>query len=178
MKRVFVMAILATALLSGAARAASIGGGFFAGVAVPIVQEDQDNGSIWGLRAPVKLVPLLAVEPYFSMATLGDKTVTIGGFSTTREGSEITGFGLNAMLTMGGPVRFYPFGGIGTAKYKRAGQDESFTAYNLGLGLGLGVIPKVDLDLRGEFQAAANEGISRKTVNITLGASYAIFSLP
>jgi opacity protein-like surface antigen len=178
MKRVFVMAIVATALWSGLARAASIGGGFFAGVAVPVVQEDQDNGSVWGLRAPVKLVPLLTVEPYYSSSSLGDKTVTIGGFSTTREGSDITSFGVNALLTMGGPVRFYPFAGIGTAKYERTGQDESFTAYNLGLGLGLGVIPKVDLDLRGEFQAATNEGVSRKTLNITLGASYAIFSLP
>jgi hypothetical protein len=178
MKRLLVMAIVATALLSGVARAASIGGGFFAGVAVPVVQEDQDNGSIWGLRAPVKLVPLLTVEPYFGMSTLGDKTVDIGGFSTTREGSEISGFGLNAMLTMGGPVRFYPFAGIGTAKYKRSGQDESFTAYNLGLGLGLGVIPKLDVDLRGELQAATNEGTSRKVVNVTLGASYSIFSMP
>lgn len=178
MKSVFVMALVASALLSGVARAASIGAGFFAGVAVPVVQEDQDNGSVWGLRAPVKLVPLLTVEPYFSSSTLGDKTVTVGGFSATREGSDITAFGVNAMLTMGGPVKFYPFAGLGTAKYKRTGQDESFTAYNLGLGLGIGVIPKVDLDLRGEFQAAANEGISRKVVNITLGASYAIFSLP
>lgn len=178
MKRFLLMAIVATALLSGVARAASIGGGFFAGVAVPVVQEDQDRGSVWGLRVPVKLVPLIAVEPYFSMATLGDKSVTVGGFSTTREGSEVSGFGLNAMLTMGGPVRFYPFAGIGTAKYKRAGQDESFTAYNLGLGFGLGVIPKLDLDLRGELQAATNEGTSRKVVNITLGASYSIFSMP
>jgi hypothetical protein len=104
--------------------------------------------------------------------------VTVGGFSATREGSEVTGFGLNAMLTMGGPVRFYPFAGLGTAKYKRSGQDESFTAYNLGLGFGVGVIPKLDLDLRGEFQAATNEGVSRKVVNVTLGASYAIFSMP
>jgi len=177
-KRVIVMAVVASALLSGVARAASIGAGFFVGAAVPIVQEDQDNGSVWGLRAPVKLVPLVTVEPYFSSASLGDKTQSVGGFSVTREGSDVTAFGLNAMLTMGGPIRFYPFAGIGTAKYKRTGQDESFTAYNLGLGLGLGVIPKVDIDLRGEFQAAANEGVSRKVVNITLGASYAIFSLP
>jgi hypothetical protein len=108
---------------------------------VPIVQEDQDNGSVWGFRAPVKLVPLLTAEPYFSSASLGDKTVTVGGFSATREGSDVTSFGLNAMLTMGGPIRFYPFAGIGTAKYKRTGQDESFTAYNLGLGFGIGVVP-------------------------------------
>ena len=178
MKNVFVMALLATALLSGAARAASIGGGFYAGVAVPIVQEDQDKGSVWGLRAPVKLVPLLTLEQYISSASLGDKTPTSGGFSATPEGSDISGFGLNAMLTLGGPVRFYPFVGLGTAKYKRTGQDESFTAYNAGLGFGIGVVPKLDIDLRGELQAAVDGDVSRKVVNITLGASYSIFSMP
>ena len=178
MKRVIVMALVATALCTSVARAASIGFGFFAGASVPIVQEDQDNGSLWGFRAPVKLVPLLAVEPYFSSASLGDKTQEIGGFSVTREGSDVTGFGLNAMLTMGGPVRIYPFVGIGSAKYKRTGQDESFTAYNLGLGFGVGLIPKLDLDLRGELQAASDGDVSRKVVNISLGASYSIFSIP
>ena len=96
----------------------------------------------------------------------------------SKEGSDVSGFGLNALLTMGGPVRFYPFVGLGTAKYKRTGQDESFTAYNAGLGLGIGVIPKLDIDLRGELQAAVDGDVSRKVVNITLGASYSIFSLP
>ena len=178
MKRVIVMVLVATALCSSAARAASIGFGFFAGASVPVVQEDQDNGSLWGLRAPVKLVPLLTVEPYFSSAALGDKTQSVGGFSVTREGSDVTSFGLNAMLTMGGPVRFYPFAGIGSAKYERTGQDESFTAWNLGMGLGIGIIPKLDLDLRGEFQAASDGDVSRKVVNLSLGASYSIFSIP
>lgn len=178
MKRWIVMALVASALSSGVARAASVGLGFFGGASVPIVQEDQDNGSVWGFRAPVKLVPLLAVEPYFSSAALGDKTVNVGGFTATREGSEVKSFGVNAMLTMGGPVRFYPFAGIGSAKYERTGQSESFTAYNLGLGFGVGIIPKLDLDLRGEFQAAVDGDVSRKVVNISLGASYSIFSIP
>lgn len=178
MKRVIVMALVATALCTSVASAASVGFGFFAGASVPIVQEDQDNGSLWGFRAPVKLVPLLAVEPYFSSASLGDKTQSVGGFSVTREGSDVTSFGVNAMLTMGGPVRIYPFAGIGSAKYKRTGQDESFTAYNLGLGFGVGLIPKLDLDLRGELQAASDGDVSRKVVNISLGASYSIFSIP
>lgn len=178
MKRAFMMALVATSLLAGASHAASIGFGFFAGASVPVVQEDQDNGSVWGLRAPVKLVPLFAVEPYYSSAALGDKTQSVGGFSLTREGSDVTAFGVNAMLTMGGPVRFYPFVGIGTAKYERTGQSESFTAYNLGLGLGIGIVPKLDFDLRGELQAAASDGVSRKVVNISLGASYSIFSIP
>lgn len=179
MKRVLVFALAATALLSGVARAASVGLGFFAGASVPILQDDQDNGSLWGFRAPVKLVPLFTVEPFFSSSGLGDKTIDIApGISTTREGSDVTTFGANAMLTLGGPFSFYPYVGIGSAKFKRTGQDESFTSYHMGLGLGISPMPKLGVHLRGELQAAADGDVARKMVNITLGASYSIFSLP
>jgi hypothetical protein len=36
----------------------------------------------------------------------------------------------------------------------------------------------VSVDLRAELQAAAKDGTSRKMGNITLGASYALFSMP
>ncbi len=178
MKRILVFALVATALLSNVARAGSIGLGFYGGASVPIVQEDQDQGTLWGLRAPVKLVPLFTLEPFFSSSALGDKTVDLGGFSTTREGSDVTTFGLNAMLTLGGPVSFYPYAGIGSAKFKRTGQDESFTSYHLGLGIGLSPIPKVSVDLRGELQAAVDGAVSRKMANISLGATYSLFSMP
>lgn len=178
MKRILVFALVATALLSNVARAGSIGLGFYGGASVPIVQEDQDQGTLWGLRAPVKLVPLITVEPFFSSSALGDKTVDLGGFSSTREGSDVTTFGLNAMLTLGGPVSFYPYAGIGSAKFKRTGQDEAFTSYHLGLGIGLSPIPKVSVDLRGELQAAVDGAVSRKMANISLGATYSLFSMP
>ncbi len=178
MKRMLVFALAATALLSSIAQARSIGLGFFGGASVPIVQEDQDQGTLWGFRAPVKLVPLFTAEPFFSSSALGDKTVDLSGFSVTREGSDVTTFGLNAMLTLGGPVSFYPFVGIGSAKFKRTAQDESFTSYHMGLGVGFSPIPKVSVDLRGELQAAADGGASRKMANISLGASYSLFSMP
>ena len=178
MKKILVCALVAIALHAGAARAGGVGLGFFAGASVPVVQEDQDKGSLWGLRAPVTIVPLLSVEPYFSSSALGDKTTDVGGFSVTRQGSDVTTFGVNAMLTMGGPVRFYPFAGIGSAKYKRTAQDESFTAYNLGLGFGITPAPKLGLDLRGELQAAVDGSVSRKLVNISAGLSYSLFSIP
>jgi len=178
MRKTLGYALVAVALCAGTARAASVGLGPFGGMSIPIVQDDQGNGSVFGLRAPVQLVPLLRVEPFWSTSTLGDKTVDVGGTSFTRTGSDVTTFGVNAMLSLGGPVTFYPFVGIGTAKFERAGQDESFTSYHMGLGLGLSPIPKLSVDLRAELQAAEKDGASRKMGNITLGASYAIFSLP
>jgi opacity protein-like surface antigen len=176
--RKILLVLAALAISAGPARAASVGLGPFGGVSIPIVQDDQGNGSVFGLRAPVQLVPLLRVEPFWSTSALGDKTVDAGGASYTRTGSDVTTFGLNAMLSLGGPVTFYPFVGIGSVKFDRTGQDESFTSYHMGLGLGLSPIPKVSVDLRAELQAAAKDGTSRKMGNITLGASYALFSMP
>lgn len=179
MKKLLVCAIVALASLASTAHAGSIGVGVFGGPSLPVLQADQDNGSLFGVRVPVKLVPLISVEPFFSKSSLGDKTIDIApGISTTRQGSDVTSYGLNAMLTMGGPVSFYPYAGIGQAKFKRTAQDESFTSYDLGLGLGLSPIPKVSFDLRGELQAAVDGSVSRKMFNITLGASYSLFSMP
>jgi len=178
MRRSLFSLLAALALCAGTARAGSVGIGAFGGASIPIVQDDQGNGSVFGLRAPVQLVPLLRVEPFWSTSALGDKTVDVGGFSQTRTGSDVTTFGLNAMLSLGGPVTFYPFVGIGTVKFDRTGQDETFTSYHMGLGLGLSPIPKLSVDLRAELQAAAKDGSSRKMGNITLGASYAVFSMP
>ena len=178
MRRNLVLVLAVLALGAGTANAASVSIGAFGGASIPIVQDDQGNGSLFGLRAPVQLVPLLRVEPFWSTSALGDKTVDVGGFSVTRTGSDVTTFGLNAMLSLGGPVSFYPFVGLGTVKFDRPGQDESYTSYHMGLGLGLSPIPKVSVDLRAELQAAAKDGASRKMGNITLGASYAIFSMP
>jgi hypothetical protein len=178
MKKFFVFAAAVLVMFAGTARAGSIGVGLFGGTSVPVLQDDQDNGTLYGVRAQVKLVPLFAVEPFFSTSALGDKTLNVGTLSLTREGSDVTTYGLNAMLTLGGPVSFYPYVGIGQAKFKRTAQDESFTSYHMGLGLGLSPIPKFNFDLRGELQAAVDGGVSRKMLNITLGASYSLFSMP
>ena len=182
MKRLLVFTLAALIALAGSAsgaRAGGIGVGVYFGTSIPELQADQDNGPIRGVRAPIKLVPLFTLEPFYSSSALGDKTIDIApGVSTTREGSDVTSYGLNAMLTMGGPVTFYPFAGIGQANFTRTGQDEKFTSYSLGLGLGLSPVPKVGLDFRGELQAAVDGDVSRKMFNLTVGVSYSLFNLP
>lgn len=178
MKRVIALSVALLALPAGIASAASIGVGAFAGLSIPIVQEDVSKGSQFGLRFPVKLVPLVTVEPYFTSGALGDKDVDVGGTTYTREGFDATAFGLNAMLTTGGPVQFYPYVGIGSTKLERSGTDDSFTTYNAGLGIGISPMPRLGVHLRGELQVVADGDASRKFGNITLGASYALFSMP
>ena len=181
MKKAGWATILVLALAANTARAGEItvGGGVFGGMSFPVLQEDQGNGSIFGVRAPVKVLHMLAVEPYYASTALGDKTLDIApGFSTTRSGSDVTSFGVNAVVPFGTGTLIYPYVGIGSSHFKREGQDETLTSYNFGLGLGVTLMPKLMLDLRGELQAASNGDTSRKMANVMLGASYALFSSP
>jgi hypothetical protein len=178
MKRLLALTLVALSASAGAASAGSIGLGAFAGMSVPIVQEDVAQGSMFGLRVPVTLVPLVTVEPYWASGSLGDKDQDVGGVTYTREGFDESAFGVNAMLTMGGPVQFYPFVGLGSTKLERSGSDLSLTTYNAGLGLGFTPVPKLAVHLRGELQIAVDGDASRKFGNVTLGASYALFSMP
>jgi len=178
MKRTLALMLVLLAASAGAASAGSIGVGAFTGMSFPLVQEDVSQGATFGLRFPVKLVPLVTLEPYWASSSLGDKDQDIGGFTYTREGFDETAYGLNAMLTMGGPVQFYPFAGIGSTKLERTGSDLSLTTYNAGFGLGIAPAPKLTLHLRGEFQMAVDGEASRKFGNVTVGASYALFSMP
>jgi len=178
MKRPFALALLLLATTAGAASAGSIGLGAFAGMSFPVVQEDVSQGSLFGLRAPVQLIPLVTVEPYWASSSLGDKDEDIGGVTYTREGFDASAFGLNAMLTMGGPVQFYPFVGVGSTKLERTGSDLSLTTYNAGLGLGIAPMPRLTVHVRGELQIAVDGDASRKFGNVSVGASYALFSMP
>jgi hypothetical protein len=179
MKRLLALTLVLLAVTAGAASAASIGVGPFAGTSIPVLQDDVAQGMMFGLRAPVKLVPLVTVEPYYASSSLGDKDVTIAGLTYTRQGFDEKAFGLNAMLTMGGPVQFYPIVGLGSTKLTRTGSsDLSLTTYNAGFGLGISPMPKLTVHIRGELQMAVDNGASRKFANVTLGASYALFSMP
>lgn len=176
MKRILAFALAGTLLGGGLAHAGNVGVGAFGGTSIPVLQEDQSQGPVYGLRFPLAFTPVLTVEPFWSTSGLGDQTVNVGGVDFTREGSDVTTWGANVLLSMGGPVRFYPYAGIGSVHFERSAQDESFTSYSFGLGLGFTPAPKLSLDVRAELQAAVKDDISRKMGNITVGASYALFS--
>lgn len=178
MKRLIALTLALLAVTAGVASAGSVGVGAFAGVSIPVLQDDVGQGSIFGLRAPVKLIPLVTVEPYYASSSLGDKDVTVGSLTYTTQGPDETAFGVNALLTMGGPVQFYPFAGLGSTKLDFANSSKTLTTYNFGLGLGIAPVPKLAVHIRGEMQMAVDGQASRKFANVTVGASYALFSMP
>jgi len=173
-----VIALLALALTAGVAGAASIGVGAFGGVSVPVVQDDNGQGSLFGVRVPVSVVPLITVEPYFAKGSGGDKDQ--GGF--TRSGIDLTAFGANVMLTFGGALKLYPYAGIGSHKLERTGLDATTTGYNFGLGLGFSPpIAKLAVHVRGELNSVLEENDSdsaRKWANVTVGVAYNLFDFP
>jgi len=182
MKRVASGLLLSLALFctAGVAHAVSVGGAVFGGVSVPIVQDDNGTGSQFGVRVPVHLIPLIAVEPYFAHSGLGDATQTFGGFEYTRSGFDVDAFGVNVALGSFGLVPgFYPYVGIGSHDLSRTGSDDaSEVGYNFGLGFGFALPPGLSLNLRGELNMVATGDTSRKFLNFNLGVGYKFIPLP
>ncbi|HEX7078094.1 MAG TPA: hypothetical protein VF363_06725 [Candidatus Eisenbacteria bacterium] len=177
MKRTLAFTMIGLALAAGAASAAPIGVGVgaYGGVSYPIVQDDVSSGSVFGIRVPVKLIPLVTVEPYYLSSALGDGEVTLGGVKYTRAGFDNKGFGLNAMLgqVTGMGFHFYPLVGVGSHKLTRSGTpDIKETAYNFGLGFGIGPAPKISIQVRGELNMVVTGDTSRKFANATAGLTY------
>ena len=179
MRKATILMLFALALLPCIAGATSVGVGAFGGMSLPILQDDNGLGTLMGLRAPVSLLSLVTVEPYFAKTSGGDKDLDIEGAPFTRSGIDVTGFGANVLLTFGGKIQLYPFAGIGSYKLSRAGsEDLTNTAYTFGLGLGISPMPKLSIHVRGELAAAVDGETSRKWANATVGVSYNVFSTP
>lgn len=179
MKRTIALAVLALALTAGTAQAQSpVGIGIqpYGGLSFPIIQDDTGSGALYGLRVPVKVIPMLTLEPYYLTSDLGEGEEEIGGITYERQGFDHTGFGLNAILgSVGGMgFRFYPFAGIGSHKLERDTDEIKETAYNFGLGLGIGATPKISVEIRGELNMVVTGDTSRKFANATVGLNYGL----
>lgn len=179
MKKLLSLSLLALVLTAGLAHARGIGIGAFGGASIPIVNDLAKQGSVFGVRVPVSLLPLVTVEPFASFSSLGDAEETFGPTTFTRDGGKNNGFGANVMLTFGGPISFFPFVGIGSYTIEREGsEDVSEMGYNMGLGLGFQPTPMFGLSLRGELNAVVTDDTSQKFANVTLGAHYNLISMP
>lgn len=177
MKRIVVSA-LALLLWAGNARAGGIGLGAFAGMSYPVLQDDTGEGALVGLRAPVSVVPMLTVEPFYASSRLADKVTMVADVPYAREGFDERAYGVNLMLATGGPLSFYPFAGIGKTTLERTGFESTFTTYDVGVGLSVSPLPKLSVDLRAELQAVVDGDVTRKFGNATAGVSYRLFGLP
>ncbi len=178
MRATVLVSCLAAALAAGEGNAAtSVGAQAFGGASIPIVQDDNDTGSIFGIRVPVSVHSMVTIEPYFASSALGSKDQEIGSFTYSREGFDVTAFGANVVLDWGNEgFRFFPYAGIGSHQLTRSGsEDINEAGYNFGLGFGFAPITKLSIDMRGEFNMVATGDTSRKFANIMLGVAYRIF---
>lgn len=181
MRRVMLVTALALAVCAGSAHARGVGVGVFGGVSIPILNDLSKQGSQFGIRVPVNVLPLLTVEPYYAQSGLGDAEEEFGGITYTRDGGDLKSFGANVMLAFGGPVRFYPFVGLGQFTLERDGSaDIEELGYNFGLGVGFDIPALIGLgaDLRGEFAMVPTDETSQKFANITAGLRYNFFKVP
>ncbi len=180
MKRHGWLVLMLLLLGAGTASAGSVDVGLYAGSAIPVLQDDNGGGSVLGVRVPVRLVPLVTVEPWFGRISGGNKDRTIEDLGTTvaYEGIDVSQYGANLLLTFGGRFSLYPYAGIGSYQLKRTALDQSRTGYDFGLGLALSPIPKLTLHVRGELDAAVDGDASRKWAVVTGGVSYSLFHLP
>jgi len=176
-----VTVVLLTLLLIGAALSAQtpkIGIGGFAGLSIPLAQDDQASGKEFGFRARVKL-SFLTVEPNFTIAKWGQADPPSGsGISEMPDGSKVTSFGVDALLGGApGVPGFKPFFVIGGASYKIKNDenpqiDESALGFSAGLGFLFGLSPKFDLDVRGKGVVIPTDGGgSKKAVSVTAGVA-------
>lgn len=158
------------------AQSISLGVGVFGGANIPIVQDDQANGSVFGFLLRVKALPFIVIEPNVAFGKWG-KPGIVDDIDLGIDGSKITSYGIDA--TLGGlpgvpGVKPYFLGGIGVYKIKNddTGYDESKMGYDVGVGIGIGVVPKIDIDFRGKLIIAPQEDSSKKAFYITGGITY------
>ncbi len=189
MKRSYVLALLGLAFFGGAAQAAPVGVsvGLFGGMSIPVLQDVSTSsfspsdalgatGSQFGIRVPVKAIPVITFEPYYAKASYKDRTDTIGGISYTRQGFDGKAFGLNAILGRpdGGGFHFFPYFGINKTTLERTGQKIDKSGFNFGLGFGISPAPKFSIQVRGDMAMVVTGDTSRKFANANVGLNYSL----
>jgi hypothetical protein len=179
MHKTLLVALLALALLAGAAAAAEIGIGAYGGVNVPVLNDLSKQGTDFGIRVPVKLASAFTLEGFYSMSSLGNVDETFGTNTYTRDGGDLKAFGANALFTAGERFRVFPFVGIGSYKLTRSGAED-LTKVGYSFGLGLGFLPdpaveKLSIDVRGELDMMVTDQTSQKFAKATAGVSYLFF---
>jgi hypothetical protein len=161
------------------AQTPAIGVGFSGGMDIPIIQEDQSSGSIFELRARVRSLPWLMVEPKLSFIRHG--APEFDSFNFDIDGSSVTAYGADVVLGGGmGLTGLRPFfvGGIGFYSVSNDDTEVAFESgtdfgWSAGLGFDFGFSPTLSLDLRGKLHVISSEGdASKKSAAITGGLNY------
>lgn len=158
------------------AQAPKFGVGGFGGINIPVVQDDQASGTVFGLKARVKLLPIIVAEPNVSFGKWGGPD-PVDGVDLEIDGSKITSFGIDFTVGgMPGKAGFKPFALVGVASYKIKNDDTGYDNSKLGLaggfGFAYGLSPLLDIDIRGKAIIAPQEEGSKKAIWILGGVNY------
>ena len=154
-----------------------IGIGTFAGLNIPIVQEDAGIGPLLGTRLRIGITSLLALEPTLVFFQQGDVTTQVGNQDVELDGGRSTALGINVMVgSVGPPTGMQIHGILGLASHamKQEGtEDESRLAMSLGPGMELGVADKLALDVEVRLHMISLEGGgARKNLGLCGGLVY------
>lgn len=160
--------------LCSTAMARPIGVGAFAGLNIPIVQEDAGNGPLYGARLRLVMTPFLALEPTLAYLKQGDVSVEVGNEEIDLDGGQSTALGVNVIVGSVGPpadLRIYGILGVASHAMKQEGtEDESRFAMSLGPGLEIGVANKLALDFEARLHMISLEGGgARKNLGLSGG---------
>lgn len=180
MRKMLLLALLIAATCASTAHAMGFGITVEGGPSWPVLQDDQGNGAVWGVRVPVNLVPLLTLEPFYVGGSYHDKTIQTLAGPQTRDGGTTRSWGLNlALANPTAKFSFFPYAGIGSSTVSRASfADVTHTSYDFGLGLGIGLHENLSAAVRGEMQMIVNGDVSRKFGNLTFGLTYHFLNAP
>ncbi len=181
MKR-FVCLIMMLLFLAGASSVGAAGKfsvGAFAGLNMPLIQEDMGNGTLFGAKGRITLLPFLGVEPNIVFSNYGDKDIKddAGNLIGTRKGGDVTSFGVDAVLgSLVGfsPARFYGLVGINSNTSKREGLADQ-TRLGLALGAGVEFMPAdaFGIEVRAKIHSISLEGGGgRNNLELTAGLNY------
>jgi hypothetical protein len=159
-----------------AAQGPKIGVGVYGGLNYPVGQEDEAQGSIFGVRAKIKALPIITIEPQISFTSFGE--AENDEIPINIDGSKVNAYGVDAVI--GAPFGgkgFAMFGVIGAAFYNmkrdQSFQDETNLGWSAGFGFAIGFAPMVSGEARGVAHVIPfEEGGSAKSVSVTVGLNY------
>ena len=171
------MAVLLLFCLTSVVSAAKFSLGAFGGVNIPILQEDVSNGTVFGIKGRVMVMPFLGLEPNFVMSKYGDKDMDVLEQTMTRKGGDINSFGLDAVLgTFGGfsKVHFYGLAGINSNSMKRDGiPNQTRLGISIGTGVEFMAMDVLSIEVRARVHSISLEGGGgRDNVELTGGLNY------
>lgn len=178
MKRLTLLVVCFLLIVASASAQTGVklGVGANFGLNFPLIQDDQASGTEFGFKGRWGLGTFIVLEPNLTFAKWG-KPDAIDGVELGIDGSKLNGIGLDVVLgNAPGAIGFKPYfvAGVGSYKVKNdeTGYDDSNLGFNFGLGFGVGLSPKFDLDLRGKAVIAPQDSGSKKALAIVGGVNF------